>query len=92
MGHLWREGFSGQADRPGDRILLRWADNGRGGEAEKFFERGRQAEADGKPNVARIYYQMAVRRASGDLKKQALARLEAVAGPQPSEAIAQNAQ
>jgi hypothetical protein len=47
-------------------------------EAEGFFERAQQAEADGKPNVARIYYQMVARRATGDLKQQALARLDVV--------------
>jgi len=49
-------------------------------EADDAFARGQQAEADGKPNVARIYYQMAVRRATGDLKLQAQARLEAISG------------
>jgi hypothetical protein len=63
----------------------------RGNEAEAFFERGRQAETDGKPAVARIYYQMAARRAAGDLKQQAQARLEAVSGSQNSPRIAQAA-
>ena len=49
-------------------------------EAAKFFERAQQAEADGKPKVARIYYQMAARRAVGDLKQQALAKLESLGG------------
>jgi hypothetical protein len=52
----------------------------RAAEAEDFFERGRQAEADGKPSVAKIYYQMAARRAAGELKEQVLARLEALSG------------
>jgi hypothetical protein len=60
-------------------------------EAEAFFERGRQAETDGKPAVARIYYQMVARRAAGDLKQQALARLEAISGTQSSPRIAQAA-
>ena len=55
----------------------------RADEAEKYFERARQAEADGKLNVARIYYQMVARRAAGDLQHQALARLEAVGGGTP---------
>ncbi|MGA2063663.1 MAG: hypothetical protein ABSG86_01775 [Thermoguttaceae bacterium] len=50
----------------------------RSSEAEQYFERARQAEADGKPSVAKIYYQMVVRRAGGDLKSQALARLDAL--------------
>ncbi len=52
----------------------------RADEADSFFARGQQAEADGKPNVAKIYYQMAARRATGDLKQQVQARLEAVSG------------
>jgi len=48
--------------------------------ADSFFARGQQAEADGKPNVAKIYYQMAARRATGDLKQQVQARLDAVSG------------
>jgi hypothetical protein len=52
----------------------------RAGEADAFFARGQQAEADGKPNVAKIYYQMALRRASGELKQQAQARLDVLSG------------
>jgi hypothetical protein len=52
----------------------------RASEAQQYFERARQAEADGKPSVAKIYYRMAVRRADGDLKEQALARLDALSG------------
>ena len=52
----------------------------RADEADSFFARGQQAEADGKPNVAKIYYQMAARRATGDLKQQVQARLDAVSG------------
>jgi len=39
-------------------------------EAQVHLERGRAAVADGKPGVARVYYQMALRRATGDLKSQ----------------------
>ena len=52
----------------------------RAAEADSFFARGQQAEADGKPHVAKIYYQMAARRATGDLKQQVQARLDAVGG------------
>ena len=48
----------------------------RSSEAEDYFARGQQAEADGKPSVAKIFYQMAARRASGALKQQVIARLE----------------
>ncbi len=47
-------------------------------EALIWLERGKGAEAAGKGNVAAIYYRMAARRASGELREQALARLEAV--------------
>ena len=49
-------------------------------EADDFFARGQQAEADGKSNVAKIYYKMALRRASGELQKLVQARLDAVSG------------
>ena len=49
------------------------------GEAAKYFAQAQQAEADGKPAVARIYYQMAARRDDGQLKRAALARLAALA-------------
>jgi hypothetical protein len=60
----------------------------RNNEADAYFAHGQQAEADGKLNVAKIYYQMAVRRASGDLKQQAQARLDAVSGK--TTAVAKN--
>jgi hypothetical protein len=58
-------------------------------EAENYFARGQQAEADGKPNVAKIYYQMAARRASGDFKQQVQARLDVVTGHTTAVANAQ---
>ena len=45
------------------------------------MERGRTAEEEGKPGVAKIDYQMVVKRASGDLKAQAQQRLDALAAP-----------
>jgi hypothetical protein len=62
----------------------------RSAEAESYFARGQKAESDGKPSVAKIYYQMAARRASGDLKQQAQARLDALSGR--STALAKNSQ
>jgi hypothetical protein len=44
-------------------------------EAAEFFAKGNRAEADGKPGVAKVYYQMAARRADGDLRGQIAARL-----------------
>lgn len=49
-------------------------------EALALLRRGEDAEARGKPNVAKIYYQMASRRADGPLKKFIAVRLEAVRG------------
>ena len=56
-------------------------------EAEKFFERARQAEADGKPNVARVYYKMTASRAAGELKERALARIEMIEGTQATKIV-----
>jgi hypothetical protein len=53
-------------------------------EAQDFFERGQSAEEAGKMNVARVYYQMAAKRASGPLKEQVSARLGAIPHPQPA--------
>jgi hypothetical protein len=48
-------------------------------EAANYFAQAEQAEADGKPAVARIYYQMVARRDEGQLKQAAAARLAALA-------------
>lgn len=50
------------------------------GEALKYMELARSAEEAGKPSVAKLYYQMAARRASGELKTQILARLNDLTG------------
>jgi len=47
-------------------------------EAEDFFERGQAAEESGKRNVARMYYQMAAKRAAGTLKDQVVAKLDSL--------------
>ncbi len=44
-----------------------------------YFAKGRQAEAEGKPAVARIFYDMVARRDRGQLKQQALTRLATLA-------------
>jgi len=59
-------------------------------EAAKFFERGQRAEAAGKSGVAKIYYQMAARRATGDLREQVAAKLEAIGRAKTASKIAQN--
>jgi len=47
-------------------------------EAMQYLERARNAEATGKANVAKIFYQMAARRASGELRAKILDRLQAL--------------
>jgi hypothetical protein len=58
-------------------------------EARQWYERGLGAEAAGKANVARVYYQMAARRAGGELKAQIAARLESLASPPAASNLAQ---
>ena len=58
-------------------------------EAVQFFERGREVEAAGKLGVAKIYYQMAARRASGQLKDRVLAKLDAIGRVQTGSKVAQ---
>ena len=48
------------------------------GDIAALIPRARTAEEDGKPGVAKIYYQMVVKRASGNLKSQAQERLDAL--------------
>ena len=47
-------------------------------EAMQYLERARNAEATGKTNVAKIFYQMAARRASGELRAKILDSLQAM--------------
>jgi hypothetical protein len=65
--------------------------NARVEEAARFFARGEKAEAEGKANVARIYYQMAARRATGELQAQVAAKLEAISRAQTGSAVVQHA-
>ena len=58
-------------------------------EAARWLQRGRQAESAGKANVARVYYQMAARRATGELKDEIAACLAAVSGTPPAPKLAQ---
>ena len=50
-------------------------------EAATLYQRGRNAEAEGKAGVARIYYQMASRRADDRLKAEIAVRMNTVNGP-----------
>ena len=47
-------------------------------EAEALYERALTAEEKGKPNVAKIYYQMAARRAPDELRREIESRLRAI--------------
>jgi hypothetical protein len=47
-------------------------------EAEDYFARARGAQESGKARLARVYYQMAARRATGELKDRALAQVAAI--------------
>lgn len=52
-------------------------------ELQALIEQGEQAEAEGKPGVARVYYQQAARRAQGETARDLtarLARLKSAAG------------
>jgi len=50
-------------------------------EALALFERGRTAEEDGKPGVAKIYYGMALKQAAGPLREQIQDRLDRLSSP-----------
>ena len=54
------------------------AQHSRDQEAWKFYQRACQAEAAGKMNVAKIYYQMVARRVRGEFKDELLARIDAL--------------
>ena len=49
-------------------------------EAQDRFVKGQRAEEEGKPAVAKIHYQMALRRSSGELRTQIADRLSALTG------------
>ena len=44
-----------------------------------YLAKARQAEADNKPGVAKVFYQMVARRDNGSMKKEAVERLAALA-------------
>ncbi len=50
-------------------------------EARALFERGRTAEEGGKPNVAKVYYRMAVRQADGPLRHEIQTHLDRLDSP-----------
>ncbi len=52
--------------------------------ALELFQRGQQAEQDGKTNLAILYYRMAAEHATGPLKEQIQARLAELQSPSPT--------
>ena len=60
------------------------ASNRENAEAQSLLDRGMAAEKAGKPNVAKIYYRQAAAHATGELRQQALSRLEALLTARPS--------
>jgi hypothetical protein len=52
----------------------------RASDAVDFYEKGQAAEVAGKLSVAKIYYNMALKRAGGDFRSEIQARLDAVSG------------
>lgn len=50
----------------------------RAGQAEEFFRRGQKMEAAGKTSLAKIFYEMALQRATGQLQRRVDARLQAM--------------
>jgi len=71
------------------RRLYEAQSEGQNVEARKWFERGQQAESDGKPGTAKIYYQMAARRSTGELHATIAARLQVLAAAHAATAVAQ---
>jgi len=57
-------------------------------EARDYYQRGLDAEKDGKSGVARIYYQMAARRASEPLKHEIALKLDAIMQAQTGASFA----
>jgi hypothetical protein len=53
-------------------------------EAKAYFAKAETAEAEGKPGVAKIFYQMVSRRSQGALKELADARIAALSSPSKS--------
>jgi hypothetical protein len=81
------EGFAAGRPDPGPqsvadlRAWQRAADKQRQMEAEACLERGLDAAATGQPGVAKIYLQMAARRATGELKQRVEAALKQLDAP-----------
>jgi len=75
-----------------ERQRRKQKEQARASDAVEYFNRGQKAEAAGKTGAARIFYQMAARRASGSLKEQLTAKLEALGRKQAGSAVVQQDQ
>jgi len=64
------------------------ADARQAAEAEEYYAQGRRAESEGKAGVAKIYYQMALRRADAALQQEILTRLSTLDGEQKPARLA----
>lgn len=84
-GVVARSESAGPAPLPGSVAAIRTqqaaAAEQKGEEVVALLAKAQQAEADGKPAVAKIFYQMVIRRDSGPLKQLAQTRLAALAKP-----------
>jgi hypothetical protein len=78
-----------QTAEGGDRALASVADirrqkqaaeQARNEQAAQHFARAEQAEKEGKPGVAKVYYQLAAKHASGQLQERALERIKRLSG------------
>ncbi len=52
----------------------------RSAEAVSFYEKAKSLEAEGKANVAKVYYDMAARRSFGAFQEEIFARIEGLSG------------
>jgi hypothetical protein len=55
-------------------------------EAQRLFDQASELQAGGKPGVAKVYYRMAARRATGSLRDRAIAALRELS-PSPPPAV-----
>lgn len=71
------------------RRLHETQSDGQNDEARKWFDRAQQAESDGKPGTAKIYYQMAARRATGPLQATIIQHLHDLSAGGAAASVAQ---
>ncbi len=69
------------------RKIQQTADLAKQQQAIADFQAGQRLQGQGKPKVARIYYQMAFRRATGDLKNHIARRLDRLSSTNVAENV-----